>query len=79
MLLCHTVHEEDPTLHLDHLYKVEVREMLEIPNEGDVDMEDDAVVHGIAVVKVDSSTLLRPKLAHSVTTVANRTLCIIVS
>ena len=71
MLLCHTVHEEDPALHLDHLYKVEVGEMLEIPSEGDVAMEDDAVVHGIVAAKEDNSTLLRPNLAHSVIAVAS--------
>ena len=71
VLLRHTVHEEDPALHPDHLCKVEVEGMLVLPKEGDEDTEDDAVVHGIAVVKEDSSKLLRPNLAHSVTTVVS--------
>ena len=48
------MHEEDPALRLDHLYKVEVEEMLVLPKEGDEAMEGDAVVEGIAVAKEDS-------------------------
>ena len=57
--------------HHDHLCKVVVEEMPVPCKEGDEAKEDDAVVRGIAVVKVDSSILLRPKLAHSVLTVAS--------
>ena len=71
MLLLRTMHEEDRQLRLDHLYKVEVEGMLVLPSEGDKDTEDDAVVHGIAVVKVDSRMLPRLELAHSVTAVAS--------
>ena len=69
--LCHIVNEEDPAHNLDHSPKVEDEEMLVLPNEGDEDTEDDAVVHGIAIVKADSKTLLRPELAHSVIAVAS--------
>ena len=58
-------------VHHDHLHKVVVEEMLEIPNEGDVDMEDDAEADGSVVVKEDSSMLHRPELVHSVLAVAS--------
>ena len=70
MLLFHIVHEEDPAEHHHHLYKGVVEEMQTPCKEGDEDLEDDAVVHGIAVVKVDKM-LLRPKLAHSALAVAS--------
>ena len=57
-------------VHHDHLYKVVVEEMQVPYKEGDEDLEDDTVVHGIAVVEADK-TLLRPKLAHSVLAVAS--------
>ena len=71
MLLFHTVHEEDPVVHHDHLHKVVVEKMQVPCKEGDEAMEDNAVVDGIAVVKEEQVTLRRPNLAHSVTTVAS--------
>ena len=71
VLLCHTVHEEDPQLRLDLLYKVEVEEMLAPHSEGDVVIEDDAEADGSVVVKAASKTLPRPDLAHSALAVAS--------
>ena len=53
MLLFHTVHEEEPVVHHDHLHKVVIKEMQVPCKEGDVEMEGDAVEDGITVVKED--------------------------
>ena len=52
-------------VHHDLLHKVVVEEILVPCKEGD------AVADGTVVVKADSVALRRPKLAHSVTTVAS--------
>ena len=71
MPLHHTVHEEDPKQHLDHLHKEEVEEISALANKGDEAMEDDAVVDGTVVVKAAKVLCNRPELAYSVSTVAN--------
>ena len=71
MLLYPTVHEEDPALRLDHLFKVGVEEMQVPCNEGDAEMEDDAEADGSVVVKEAKVMLHRPGLVHSVLAVAS--------
>ena len=57
-------------LHLDHLCKVEVEEIL-VPHEGDAVMEVDVEADGSVVAKEDSRLLHRPRLVHSVLAVAS--------
>ena len=70
VLLCHTVHEEDPAHSLDHLHKVEVEEILVPYSERDTVMVDDAEADGSVVAKEDK-ILHRPGLAHNVLAVAS--------
>ena len=72
VLLEITADEEDLRPHLEHLFKVaEDAEMLAQTSKEDEEMEDVAVADGTAGVKVEIRLLLRPELAHSVTTVAS--------
>ena len=71
MPLHHTVHEEDPKQHLDHLHKEEVEEILALANKGDEAMADDAVVDGTVVGEAAKVLCNRPELAYSVSTVAS--------
>ena len=58
-------------VHHDHLHKVVVEEILVSCKEGDAVLEDDTVADGTVVVKADQVVLQRPRLAHSVITVAS--------
>ena len=69
--LHHTVHEEDPKQHLDHLHKVEAEEILALANKGDKAMEDDVVVDRTVVVEAAKVIRNRPELAYSVSTMAS--------
>ena len=73
VLLEITADEEDLRPHLEHLFKVaEDAEMLAQTSKEDEEMEDVAVADGTVGVKVEIRLLLlRPELAHSVTTVAS--------
>ena len=71
MPLCHTVHEEDPVLLLDHFCKVEEEEMQVPCNKGDAVMEVDAEADGSVVAKVDNKVLHKLELVHSASAVAS--------